>query len=147
MWETRSMQTVPPRLHWGDASVLVCSAESGSAWVAREWVVGQLRSRLVEPAVCQVAQLLVSELVGNVVRHTRSTSAMIHLAVGSEVTVAVHDRDRRRRPVVRRPDPTDACGRGLVLVESLADAWGSLVSPAGKWVWFALARPPVAGPG
>ena len=40
---------------------------------------------------------------------------------------------------MRRYSAEAATGRGLVLVESLADAWGSDIGPSGKTVWFELA--------
>jgi hypothetical protein len=44
-----------------------------------------------------------------------------------------------REPEVHAPDTDDDThGRGLVLVESLADAWGVRPHGVGKSVWFQL---------
>jgi hypothetical protein len=40
--------------------------------------------------------------------------------------------------VSRRFGPEASTGRGLLLVEELADAWGTDVGPQGKTVWFEL---------
>jgi hypothetical protein len=36
------------------------------------------------------------------------------------------------------PDPTDASGRGLVIVSALAEEWGTRTAGAGKVVWARL---------
>lgn len=41
-------------------------------------------------------------------------------------------------PVVQQPDPWASGGRGLMLVEALADRWGYEPLPHGKVVWFEL---------
>lgn len=87
------------------------------------------------------AALLVSELVTNAVLHGRTDVVRLALAVdGRTVEVAVHDRSPDA-PVPGDADPSDLHGRGLLLVERLAEAWG--VSPLpeggrGKAVWFRL---------
>jgi hypothetical protein len=62
----------------------------------------------------------------------------------SEVRIEVFDRNPTG-PVLQHPDWHSEGGRGLLLVDALADAWGcelvaapSLEHPAGKWVWFVL---------
>jgi serine/threonine-protein kinase RsbW len=40
--------------------------------------------------------------------------------------------------VVRHPEPSDLSGRGMALVQALADDWGVEVGPDGKTVWFSL---------
>lgn len=85
------------------------------------------------------AVLLVSELVTNAVLHGRTDVVRLVLAVdGRTVEVAVHDRSPDA-PLVGDVGPSDLHGRGLVLVERLAETWG--VSPlpeggGGKAVWF-----------
>ncbi len=84
-----------------------------------------------------VTELLVTELVANVVTH-----------VGAPMTVRVHrqpDRVRveiedpsREAPVVRHPSAGDEHGRGMLLVDQLANAWGVDVRDDGKTVWFEL---------
>ena len=82
--------------------------------------------------------LLTSELVTNAILHARTP---LRLTVGLEsgqVVVRVYDSVRvlPRRRAYR----TDAgTGRGMHLVEALADEWGVLESSSGKCVWFAVA--------
>ncbi|MET7869329.1 ATP-binding protein [Streptomyces cyaneofuscatus] len=45
-------------------------------------------------------------------------------------------------PVVRRSDLNATSGRGLLLVESLADDWGVRPLPYGKATYFVLSVPP-----
>jgi anti-sigma regulatory factor (Ser/Thr protein kinase) len=79
--------------------------------------------------------LVVSEIVTNAVRHARS---LVHLRVvrrHSTVRVEIHD-DASAMPRFREPAPDDLDGRGLHLVEALADEWGVTPSvPRGKTVW------------
>lgn len=89
--------------------------------------------RLVE-----VAMLLVSELATNAVCHARSAFD-VGLRRGSDlVRVEVSDAGPGD-PVVRSPGPTDASGRGLQIVDRLADEWG-VVHHQGhdKTIWFIL---------
>lgn len=83
-----------------------------------------------------IAELLISELV---------TNALVHTDRGAVVTVTVTDRLRvevrdfvSRRPQPRRPTTEGTSGRGLMLVRSLADAWGIRMHGVGKSVWFEL---------
>ncbi|MGV9500422.1 ATP-binding protein [Streptomyces sp. NPDC003642] len=85
-----------------------------------------------------VAELLTSELVTNAIVHT-DHDAVLTATVGPrglhvEVRDFVACRPRPRRPVA--DDGTN--GRGLFLVESLADAWGVRPHGVGKAVWFEL---------
>ena len=41
-------------------------------------------------------------------------------------------------PVVRHPDTVDEHGRGVLLVDRLANAWGVEPRTDGKTVWFEL---------
>jgi anti-sigma regulatory factor (Ser/Thr protein kinase) len=83
--------------------------------------------------------LLTSELVTNAVIHAR-TSIDVGMAVTKEhVVVAVFDLDLGRRELPT-PEVRDG-GRGLMLVEALADAWSVHRPPGGgKTVWFRVAR-------
>jgi len=91
-----------------------------------------------------VARLLVSELVTNAVQHTQSrrpggtvTVVVIDLAGGLRVEV-IDEGSARSVPVVR-DDLCGTDGRGLFLVESLADEWGYQRDTGGTTVWFRLA--------
>lgn len=85
------------------------------------------------------AELLVSELVTNALTHGRGTIT-VHMEHGaSGLLVTVCD-DEPAHPQVPPQVPLALGGRGLRMVEVLADSWG--VTPAdrgpGKGVWFRL---------
>lgn len=85
-----------------------------------------------------VVQLLASELVSNAVRHGRPPFHLTVEMVGGSATVRVTDHDCEHRPVRQPADPCSTCGgRGLLIVEELADEWGCDVADGeGKAVWF-----------
>jgi anti-sigma regulatory factor (Ser/Thr protein kinase) len=96
----------------------------------------------IEAPVAHTARLLASELVTNSVRHGGSGDGA---AIGFEVVlspstlrVEVSDRGPGFEPVPRRPAPDAAGGRGLYLVDTLADRWGS--AEGGTRVWFEVDR-------
>jgi anti-sigma regulatory factor (Ser/Thr protein kinase) len=121
------------------------SQVSASVPGARQFV-AELLSEL-EPEVGETAALLVSELATNAVVHASSDFAVtvVYPTPAGRVRVEVVD-SAPGQPTPLRPPPTDPHGRGLLLVDSLAQAWG--VDPAGtragKTIWFELA-PAMAG--
>ncbi|MGW0706689.1 ATP-binding protein [Streptomyces sp. NPDC002643] len=94
------------------------------------------------------AELLTSELLTNAVRAETAYGDGRDVAVrfelsGAELRVEVSD-SAGGKPELRCAEDGDECGRGLVLVDALADDWG--VAPrhgAGKVVWALLALSPV----
>ncbi|MHC5902303.1 ATP-binding protein [Streptomyces sp. S6] len=91
-----------------------------------------------KPGRSDIAELLTSELVTNALVHT-DDDAVLTATVGPEgLHVEVRDFVARlpRPEPVRTDDSTG--GRGLFLVQSLADAWGVRPHGIGKAVWFEL---------
>ncbi|MCT7356279.1 ATP-binding protein [Streptomyces sp. 15-116A] len=90
------------------------------------------------PGRSEIAELLTSELVTNALVHT-DREAVLTATVGPRgLRVEVRD-FVAREPRPRVPDADDGThGRGLVLVESLADQWGVRPHAVGKAVWFEL---------
>ncbi len=88
------------------------------------------------------ATLLTSELVTNAVLHARSRPELKLRLSGDRLWVGVSD-NTPVSPVRKRYGPEAATGRGLMLVERMAAAWGTSVSDQGKVVWFELS--PEAG--
>ncbi|WTF11561.1 ATP-binding protein [Streptomyces sp. NBC_01613] len=90
------------------------------------------------PGRSDIAELLTSELVTNALIHT-DHDAVLTATVGPRgLRVEVRD-FVARRPRLRVPNADDGThGRGLVLVQSLADAWGVRAHGVGKVVWFEL---------
>ena len=85
-----------------------------------------------------VVELLVSELVTNAIRHGRPPLTVRAEHTTGSVTVSVEDASTTV-PVPVDDAPWDASGgRGLHLVEALADRWGVSTNGDGKRVWFRL---------
>ena len=91
---------------------------------------------------CDDAALLVTELVANVVDHVGGSTCLTLEATFSEdwLRLAVVDCSPAR-PAVRELDADRARGRGMLMVQVLADRWGCEDHRGGKRVWFEL-RPP-----
>lgn len=113
---------------------------------ARRWA----RSRLagsgigVDEPLAETLILLVSELVTNAVVHT-GRPAVLRLslpgAAEESATVRLEVADRSgRAPVPRCVDGDATGGRGLALVDGLADRWGWSREGAGKSIWCELDR-------
>jgi anti-sigma regulatory factor (Ser/Thr protein kinase) len=86
--------------------------------------------------VASDAILLTSELVSNAVLHAR-TPFEVEVQVEGTVRIVVRD-GSSATPVVRHPAPDQLGGRGLLLVDTLADRWGFEVDATGKTVWFEI---------
>ena len=112
-----------------------------SVTVSRHLVLELLRSWQV-PHDREDAALLVTELVANVVDHVGDSGPLtLELAVSQDwLRIAVID-SSPVRPVVREASPDRARGRGMQLIEAIADRWGVEDHRGGKRVWFEL-RPP-----
>ena len=77
-----------------------------------------------------------SELVTNAVLHA-GTDAYVTLELdGPRLTVTVSDTGSRGSPQVVDVTSAGTRGRGLTLVQSVSDAFGSYPSPTGSTVWF-----------
>ena len=115
-------------------------------------VVAGLRGR-VPASVLDTAQLLVSELVANSVRHSgASAGARVEVRVrltDSMVRLEVSDPGRDGVIAPRAPDLQGGGGFGLNLVSAFSERWGlERTAAGGTCVWAQLARAPasVAGP-
>jgi len=112
-------------------------AEASSARRARRIVHETLASWGLE-ALEEVASLLASELVSNVVLHVRSDCSLQMGFDGWRLRVGVWD-GSLVAPVRHHRSASAATGRGLALVEALASDWGWEPSEqGGKVVWFEL---------
>jgi anti-sigma regulatory factor (Ser/Thr protein kinase) len=112
--------------------------------LVRDWNVP-----LSDEQVAEV-ELLSTEVITNAVRHTREACAVAVRWTGARVRVEVTDASPVR-PKPRHGSPDAEGGRGLLLVDALAAAWGSTDDPAGKVVWFEVGAreqpPPWSTPG
>ena len=83
-----------------------------------------------------VAALLVSEVVTNAVRQSRAVLSARY--DDGRLEVRVRDKSDSL-PTLQQTDPEGETGRGLMLVNALADQWGVEPFPdGGKSVYFAL---------
>ncbi|WP_326803316.1 SpoIIE family protein phosphatase [Streptomyces sp. NBC_01788] len=141
----RDGRAARPRLR--HTLMTVAQAEPERISVARR----QLRELLHDwPDEEQVdsAVLLLSETLANVLLHTDADALVLAEVSGEkgerrlrvEVTDAGDD-----LPHKRRPGELASSGRGLVLIELLADAWGVVPRGKGKSIWFELYEPSAAG--
>ncbi|OAH13447.1 SpoIIE family protein phosphatase [Streptomyces jeddahensis] len=78
-------------------------------------------------------ELIVSELVGNVVRHARGP-VHVRLLRSASLICEVSD-GSLTTPRMRRASETDEGGRGLQLVAALSQRWGTRYTAAGKCIW------------
>ncbi|MBP0458615.1 ATP-binding protein [Streptomyces montanisoli] len=115
---------------------------------AERWLADQLPSTAPDrDDLLAVAALLVGELTANAAVHgrVRGRRARLDVLLGpAELRIEVSDCRGDRLPV-RSPDPCGAeggeSGRGLLLVEALADDWGVRpYPPSGKTVWAVCRR-------
>ncbi|WP_353946046.1 ATP-binding protein [Streptomyces sp. HUAS MG91] len=135
--------TAPRREYWFGLPALRTSARS-----ARDTVRDRLRAWKVPGDTCCDAVLLVSELTTNAVLHTDSGHVVCGLTLtGDERLLRIELHDGGRVPVAapgRHADPGEESGRGLFLVQQIADRWGSARSTRaeGKVVWAELTSCP-----
>ena len=93
------------------------------------------------PEVALTAQLLVSELFTNALEHGSGLITLTVTRTTQELRAEVIDH-ANGRPAVRRVGADRDRGRGLLIVEGLAHAWGVDQHPGGgKSVWFTLNVP------
>ena len=82
--------------------------------------------------------LLVSELVGNAVRHTGAQTLWLRLLLRrGRIRVEVRD-PSRGLPCLLPVQELDVSGRGLFLVDRLSARWGVDLLPHGKTTWFEM---------
>lgn len=123
----------------GAHQVLDVPDQPDAARLVRRWLGGQVAG--LPHDVIDDAMLLTSELVNNASRHGRPALQVTVRVRPPTLHVTVADREDAL-PVLpaRNPYPTQTSGRGLILVQNLAAAWG--VAPLrpgpGKTVWFTL---------
>jgi anti-sigma regulatory factor (Ser/Thr protein kinase) len=83
------------------------------------------------------AQLLASEILTNAVLHAEGPLHLHMRRNTTELAVEISDRSPHL-PHPRLADVEDESGRGLLLVDALADNWGVRPTEEGKTTWFTL---------
>jgi sigma-B regulation protein RsbU (phosphoserine phosphatase) len=119
-------------------AVTTLPAEGRSPGTARRVVTEALASAGLE-VMLDDALLLVTELVTNSVVHA-GTEVELSVEIGAgSARIEVLDRGGGALPVTTAPpDDTREGGRGIFLLDALAQEWGTRHFPGGKSVWFRL---------
>ena len=111
-----------------------------SVAAARRFVRDVLMSRRVADGVVSTVELLTSEVVTNAVVHARSGPQLAVDVRADRVRVAVRDWSPDV-PVRRLGRLDDVFGRGVVIIDELASAWGvDREGNGSKQVWFEVSR-------
>jgi PAS domain S-box-containing protein len=85
-------------------------------------------------------ELIVSELLTNAIRHAQPP-IQVRMILDDALSCEVSD-GSSTAPHLRRADRYDEGGRGLLLVASLAERWGSRPTRTGKTIWARQPLPP-----
>ena len=110
-----------------------------SVGAARRFVRDVLKTRRVDDGVVDTVELLTSEVVTNAIVHARSGPQLAVEVNDGSIRVAVRDISAEI-PVRRLGRLDDVSGRGVVIVQELATAWGvERERNGGKRVWFEVA--------
>ena len=142
----RSISAAPRKTAATDSSRTVrVPWRATSVSQVRRILVDDLVSRHVEPDVVDEAEIVISELVSNAVRHARPLSdgnLRVHWKVKTgvvEVEVTDGGGDSTPRPAPRTIWAPS--GRGLRIVRSLAHEWGVTEDRTGCTVWASVGGP------
>lgn len=90
------------------------------------------------PGAARLAELIISELVTNAVVHARTAMVITLRLIDRNLQVMVRDGDPRpiTRPLNGHSGAHDGeHGRGLLVLDAMADGWGSVPTADGKVVW------------
>ncbi len=102
-----------------------------------------LAAARLDAAVTARTTLVLSEIVGNAVRHARTDFTVTIIIEAARVRLEVFDRDTRP-PALMGLDSESTSGRGLHIVAAIAADWGWQTAESddgisGKTVWAELA--------
>jgi anti-sigma regulatory factor (Ser/Thr protein kinase) len=121
-----------------EAEVPLPSRPESAAAARRLTQVIVLRHWGLPPKMTEDAVLLVSELVGNAVRHTGARVFGLRMRRRRGwIRIEVRD-PSRGLPCLMPVQEMDVSGRGLFLVDKLSDRWGVDLLPRGKTTWFEM---------
>ena len=125
------------------SNVLRVRHEPAAVSAARRGVRRELEAEHLPAPLLDDVEVVLSELMGNAVRHARPIAGGV-LLVGwriadDELTVRVTDGGSLKRVEPREQSPLSDSGRGLHIVERLVSAWG-VTDHAGslRTVWAVL---------
>lgn len=114
---------------------LLLPAAASASRTARHWVADRL-SELGLPGLSDAVCLLTSEVVTNALIHAGTPMVLRLRPWGPGVQVEVHD-GSSVPPTRRHYSATATTGRGVEVLDNLADDWGwRAEGGGGKTVWF-----------
>lgn len=125
---------------WARSLPMECTVKTARDW-ARDHL-GTLGWATTAPDTVDAVLLTVSELVTNAHRHAHSDAQLVMTWDSRCLHIAVHDASAEL-PAPRQPSTDRTGGRGMFLVDALADSWEAHPCPHGKTV-TACFRPPAA---
>ncbi|MFE2514384.1 ATP-binding protein [Streptomyces mirabilis] len=90
--------------------------------------------------ITEAAQLCVTELVSNVITHVGAgTPTTLAVSMnGTYLRIEVQDPDTRALPTLIQAGADSEGGRGMALVDAIADRWGIQLHPDRKVTWCEL---------
>lgn len=120
--------------------------------VARRRIRCELGALGADRGLLDDVEVVISELLGNAVRHARPIAGGALLVAwrlsGRDVTVKITDGGAPTRVEPQGPGVLAEAGRGLRIVEGLASDWGVVDHVGGlRTVWARLTVPGTPGPG
>ncbi len=111
----------------------------------RRALVEDLRARAVPESLVRDAEIVVSELLTNAIRHARALSdgtVRVRWKISPEsLEVEVTDGGSATEAVPRPPATWHTSGRGLRVVRTVAHEWGATQDRTGHVVWATLGGP------
>jgi anti-sigma regulatory factor (Ser/Thr protein kinase) len=119
-------------------AVITLSPRADSVPAARDWARGVVAAWAAGDIEWALSQLL-TEVVTNAVLHAGTDVVVVLRCLPGRQGLRCEVGDTSPARLRRRHHSVEATtGRGLVLLEQLADAWGVEVRAGGKTVWFEL---------
>jgi anti-sigma regulatory factor (Ser/Thr protein kinase) len=117
------------------------SADPAATRSARHFVLHAIGA--VPPELRDVIAVMVGELAMNAVQHARTDFQVTVELAGGTLRVEVTDSGETYPAAGPMPPPSSFRGRGLPIVDRLADDWGISTAPhgPGKSIWFTIAVP------
>ena len=108
--------------------------DASSLREGRRFVAETLRDWQVDEARIEPVLLVANELMANAIVHAKSAPVLSLEEDGGDLLLRVADTSSAA-PTPRIPTTNAAGGRGLIMVEALADRWGFDAHSSGKVVW------------
>ena len=110
-----------------------------SVGAARRFVRDVLVTRQVASGVVDVVELLTSEVVTNALLHALAAEELVVQLSAACVRIEISD-SSAEWPVRQTVGVDAISGRGIAIVDALAQSWGVDPATTGKRVWFEVAR-------